>query len=142
MGPERPERINRQKRAPFQAVLGGMKAFVVDPIRSMGESLGLHQIDKSLQVLFRGGEVSLCDAVFVAHPAYPIGDPGLQKQLAGRIYFERVGRFKNGYPKLFTQSRGRHNQIPFFRNDQARPPKAGVSLSAGERNITFRWERR
>ena len=119
MRPERPVRINRQKRAPLKAVLGGMKAFIVDPVRSMGQGLGLHQIDKSLQVRFCAGDVDLCNAVFVAHPPYPIRNPGLQKQLAGRIYLERVGRFKNGYPKLFTQSRGRHNQLPFFRDDQA-----------------------
>jgi hypothetical protein len=119
-----------------------MKAFIVDPIRSMGQGLGLHQIDKSLQVGFRGSEVHLRNAVFVAHPPYPIGNPGLQKQLTGRIYLERVGRFKNGYPKLFTQIRGRHNQLPFFRNDQA-PTEAGVSLTAvKQRNITFRLERR
>jgi hypothetical protein len=118
-----------------------MKALVVDSVRSMGKSLGLHQIDKSLQVRFRGGEIRLCHAVFVAHPPYPIGDPGLQKELTGRIYLERVGRFKNGYPKLFTQSRGRHNQLPFFRNDQA--PTGSRRLStAVERNITFRLERR
>ncbi len=141
MRPERPEGINRQKRAPFKAVLGGMKTFIVDPVRSMGQGLGLHQVDKSLQVGFRGGEVRLRNAVFVAHSLYPIRNPGLQKQLTGWIYLERVCRFEDGYPKLFTQSRGRHNNYLSFAMTK-RPLKAGVSLTAVKRNITFRLKRR
>ena len=81
MRPEWPEGINREKGTPFQAVQGGVKAFIVEPFSPMGKRLRLHQFDKSLQVNFRCGDVLRCDAALGTHPLNPIGNPGLEKQL-------------------------------------------------------------
>ena len=48
VGPKRPEGINREKGTPFQAVLGGMEALIVETFSPMGQWFGLHQLDKSL----------------------------------------------------------------------------------------------
>ena len=42
VGPKRPEGINREKGTPFQAVLGSMKAFIVETSSPSSKSLGLH----------------------------------------------------------------------------------------------------
>ncbi len=91
-----------------------MEAFIVEVISPMGERLRLHQIDKRLQVLFRGGDIVRCDAVLGTHPLHGVGDPRLQKQLTGRIDPQRIGRLKNGYPELIVQCRSGHNQGVFL----------------------------
>jgi hypothetical protein len=99
---------------PFEIVLGGVKAFVVDPLSPMSQCLGLHQIDKGFQVSVCRGNVLGPEAIFVQHPLRPISDPGSEKQLTGRIDLERVSGLKNGYPKLFIQRCGGHIKWPFF----------------------------
>ncbi len=104
---------------PLQTVLGGMKALVVDPFGPMSECLGLHHFDKTPQVIFRSGNICRCNAPLVLHSFHAIVDPGLEKQLTGGVDLERFGRLKNCCPKLFIQSCGGHNLLPFFRPDQA-----------------------
>lgn len=87
-----------------------MKAFIVETFSPKGNGFGLHQFDKSLQINFRGGDILLGNAALGRHPLHSVGDPCLQKQLTRRIDRERVSGLKNGYPKLFVQRCGGHNQ--------------------------------
>jgi hypothetical protein len=54
--PERPEGISRQKVTPFQVVLGRAKALIVEMLTPV--SLSFHQLNKGLQVIFRGSDIT------------------------------------------------------------------------------------
>ena len=63
---------------PFQAVLGCMKAFVVDPFGPMSKCVGLRRFDKLLRLSFAVATSAGVMRLSVLHSFHAIVDPGLK----------------------------------------------------------------